>query len=131
MRHFRTFLQTSFFKHRATKMKNLERIAQLGNTVHKFDRYKGHLVKHLSAYNYPEKFYYEPPEYLRSIHDNEGVFDPGFVPADTPAPHFSRPPIQGNRHMRDRGLRSLRKRTGYVGDFDPWLPIMKGRFSKY
>ena len=131
MRHFHTFLQTSFFKHRATKMKNLERIAQLGNTVHKFDRYKSHLVKHLSAYNYPEKFYYEPPEYLRSIHDNEGVFDPGFVPADTPAPHFSRPPIQGNRHMRDRGLRSLRKRTGYVGDFDPWLPIMKGRFSKY
>ena len=58
-------LQTSFFKHRATKIKNLERVAQLGNEVHKFDRYKSHVVKHSSPYRYLDKFYYEPPEYMR------------------------------------------------------------------
>ena len=124
-------MQTSYFKHRATKIKNLARIEQLGDTVHKFDRYKSHLVKHFTRYNYPEKFWYEPPEYLRSIHDNDGVFDPGFVPTDKPAPHFQRPPIQGNRHIKDRGLNWRRRRTTYLGDFDPWLPIMRGRFSKY
>ena len=66
-----------------------------------------------------------------SIHDNDGVFDPGFVPADKPAPHFSRPPIQANKKMKDKGLRKVRRLSGYVGDFDPWLPIMRGRFRKY
>ena len=112
-------------------MKNLKRIEELGNTVHKFDRYKSHLVKHFTKYNYLDKCYYEPPEYMRSIHDNDGVFDPGFVPADTPAPHFSRPPIRGNKHMRDKGWNYIKKRSGYFGDLDPWLPIMKGRYTKY
>jgi len=128
---YEKYNKTSFWKHRATKLKNLERIAQLGNTVHKFDRYKSHLLKHFSKYNYPEKLHYEPPEYLRSIHDNDGVFDPGFVPADKPAPHFQRQPIQGNRHIRDRGQKWRKKRSTYFGEIDPWMPIMKGRFIKY
>jgi len=128
---YEKYNKTSYFKHRATKMKNLKRIEELGNTVHKFDRYKSHLVKHFTKYNYLDKYYYEPPEYMRSIHDNDGVFDPGFVPADTPAPHFSRPPIRGNKHMRDKGWNYIKKRSGYFGDLDPWLPIMKGRYTKY
>lgn len=128
---YEKYNKTSYFKHRATKMKNLKRIEELGNTVHKFDQYKSHLVKHFTKYNYLDKYYYEPPEYMRSIHDNDGVFDPGFVPADTPAPHFSRPPIRGNKHMRDKGWNYIKKRSGYFGDLDPWLPIMKGRYTKY
>ncbi len=68
---------------------------------------------------------------MRTVSDNGGVYDPVFVPQDTPAPHFQRPDIRHIKQMRPHKFHSVQSMMPFVGYPDPWLPIVKDQFKRY
>jgi hypothetical protein len=84
-----------------------------------------------SKYNKNEVRQYEPPGYMASVSENNGLYDPGFMPENKPAPHFQRPPIQHKDFMRDYRLHSVKILEVLNGYMDPWMPIYKDMHRKF
>jgi len=132
--------KVNYWKYHWGLIKNKELIRKYGNPVHRFNRYKAHMIMQ-SDENKKSQLHYSPPGYLETIGSNvSGVYRPDpetAYPKVETAPHFQRlrleePPTknrsQGGKRKFGRNLSTrytrLREMEMYSKKPIPlWSPI--------
>lgn len=116
--------ETTYWKMRMLKHKNMENIKRYGNDVYKFDRFKAHR-KYVSKYNVIPADLYEPPGYFQEVAGNEIYKPADNYPKVDVAPHFGRDPIQTKGPSKKlEKIRLSELYSGHKGPrLRPWSPI--------
>jgi len=68
---------------------------------------------------------------MDNVMSNEGVYTPEFVPEDTPAPHFQRPPLRSGKRDRPRDLEAIKRFEMEYGRLEPWNPLLRDKYKRF